>query len=330
MSPQIQLVLFSLHPSSSMLISGAPVVSSLTNIYNSLPATSSNRYLVFTALLDLASSNDELDLLADALTALPSRLAVWNIDSAKKADLLASAASALESADQGPRAYQFYLAHLRFLSTSTVSGAGSDSAEAKAAAEKTIVAALRLPKLFDFEELVEIDAVKKLSGQPVGKLLDVFVNGTTSDWDAWKAAHSSDADRLGLSIAQLDRKIRLMDLAALCSRSVSSEVPYSAIADALKISVDDVEVWVIDVIRAGLVSGKLSQVKQSLRVYRSAYRTFGKEQWETLEVRLSQWESSINAILDTLQETKRGAQRPVPVNVGIPGADAGAVNQVTA
>ncbi|PWN94410.1 hypothetical protein FA10DRAFT_249168 [Acaromyces ingoldii] len=302
----------------------------LTNIYNSLPATSSNRYLVFTTLLELASSNDELDLLADALTALPSRLAVWNIDAAKKSGLLASAASALESADQGQRAYQFHLAHLRFLSTSSVSGAGSDSAEAKAAAEKTIVAALRLPKLFDFEELVDIDAVKQLSGQPVGKLLDVFVKGNTADWDAWKGAHSSDVDRLGLSVAQLDRKIRLMDLAALCSRSVSSEVPYTAIASALGINVDDVEVWVIDVIRAGLVSGKLSQVKQSLRVYRSAYRTFGREQWETLEVRLSQWESSINAILETLQETKRGVQKPVPANVGIPGADAGAVNQITA
>lgn len=303
---------------------------SLTNIYNSLPATSSNRYLVFTTLLELASSNDELDLLADALTALPSRLAVWNIDAAKKSGLLASAASALESADQGQRAYQFHLAHLRFLSTSSVSGAGSDSAEAKAAAEKTIVAALRLPKLFDFEELVDIDAVKQLSGQPVGELLDVFVKGNTADWDAWKGAHSSDVDRLGLSVAQLDRKIRLMDLAALCSRSVSSEVPYTAIASALGINVDDVEVWVIDVIRAGLVSGKLSQVKQSLRVYRSAYRTFGREQWETLEVRLSQWESSINAILETLQETKRGVQKPVPANVGIPGADAGAVNQITA
>lgn len=68
----------------------------------------------------------------------------------------------------------------------------------------------------------------------------------------------------------------------------------------LKISEAEVELWVIDVIRAGLVSGKLSQVNQSFRVYRSAHRTFGQEQWKALETRLVQWQTSINNILETI------------------------------
>lgn len=49
-----------------------------------------------------------------------------------------------------------------------------------------------------------------------------------------------------LDADQLDRKMRLLDLASLCSRSVSREVPYSEIASVLSISESQVESWVID------------------------------------------------------------------------------------
>lgn len=62
------------------------------------------------------------------------------------------------------------------------------------------------------------------------------------------------------------------------------------------------------VIRAGLVSGKLSQVNSSFRVYRSTYRTFGAEQWQLLEQRLVQWQSSIDRILATITEARAGGE----------------------
>jgi len=102
--------------------------------------------------------------------------------------------------------------------------------------------------------------------------------------------------------------MRLLDLASLCSRSVSTEVPYAEIASVLRVPESEVEAWVIDVIRAGLVSGKLSQVNSSFRVYRSTYRTFGAEQWQLLEQRLVQWQSSIDRILATITEARAGGE----------------------
>ena len=96
--------------------------------------------------------------------------------------------------------------------------------------------------------------------------------------------------------------MRLLDLASLCAQSVSAEVSYKDIAQVLDVNVDDVESWVIDVIRAGLVSGKLSQVSQSFRVYRSTYRTFDHAQWASLEQRLTQWQSSIQTLLQTMEQ----------------------------
>lgn len=208
-------------------------------------------------------------------------------------------ATKLQDAEQGAKAYELFLTHLRFLSSSAMSGQG----DTKKAAEKTIVAALDLANVFDFEELSQVEAVKQLKGEPIGKLLDIFTQGNSKDWQSWKSTNGSEIDRLGLSAPALEKKIRLLDLAALCSRSVSSEVSYADMAKTLDVDVDEVEVWVIDVIRAGLVSGKLSQINQSLRVYKSVYRSFGVEQWKMLESRLSTWESSITSILNTIAGT---------------------------
>lgn len=235
-----------------------------------------------------------------------------------------SIAAKLQEADQGIKAYEFFLTHLRFLSTLTMSGQGSSSSETKAAAEKTIVAALDLVNVFDFEELSQIEAVKNVQSEPIGKLLQIFIQGNSKDWNEWKSANSTEVEKLHLSVEVLERKIRLLDLAALCSRSVSSEVSYAEIAKTLGIEVDEVEVWVIDVIRVGLVSGKLSQVNQSLRVYKSVYRSFGLDQWKLLESRLSTWEDSITSILNVIAESKSTAG-VISRDIGIPGADSATV-----
>jgi translation initiation factor 3 subunit M len=65
----------------------------------------------------------------------------------------------------------------------------------------------------------------------------------------------------------------------------------------LDISKDDVELWLIDVIRAGLVEGKLSQARQELLVHRSTYRTFGREEWEELDSRLEDWKVALETVL---------------------------------
>lgn len=276
----------------------------LSNLFNSLPASSPLRLQTFNALLSLAAANDDLDYLTSSLKALPQWLAQWEVSEADKAACLESVAKALEGAEkehgQTSKAYQFLLLHLRYIS-SNPSGAST-----KEAAERTVAAALRLPKLYEFEDLMQIPAVLQLNPSPVFDLLKIFVGGSTADYTTFASSNSSEISRLGLNSDELAHKIRLLDLADLCALSVSSDVPYSSIASTLKISEDEVETWVIDVIRAGLVSGKLSQVKQAFRVYKSTHRQFGKKEWEGLEKRLVEWQKSINAILESVAATRGG------------------------
>lgn len=278
----------------------------LSNLFNSLEPSSALRLSVFNALLSLAAANDDLDYLTSSLTALPQWLAQWQVSESDKASCLESVAKALESAEkehgQTSKAYQFLLLHLRYISTLP------ENASTKDAAERTVAAALRLPKLYELEELLHIKAVLDLksSSSAVFELLKIFVGGSTSDFNTFVSSHAAELSRLELSQEALLHKIRLLDLADLCALSVSADVAYASIAKTLQIEEDEVELWVIDVIRAGLVSGKLSQVNNAFRVYKSTHRQFGKEQWQGLEKRLVQWQKSIASIVESIAATRGG------------------------
>jgi len=122
---------------------------------------------------------------------------------------------------------------------------------------------------------------------------------------------------------QLERKIKLLTLASLAFKYIGQNLPYTEIAEALKIDNSEVEKWVIDgklrffpplysdihgclaVIRAGLVWGKLSQTTQSLQVIRSTSRTFEREQWQALEKRLVAWKSGLENVLNVVVSAKK-------------------------
>jgi translation initiation factor 3 subunit M len=127
---------------------------------------------------------------------------------------------------------------------------------------------------------------------------------------------------LDIDKSKAERKVRLLTLASLAN-TPSRTLPYSKIVTALDIPSEDVEMWLIDVIRAGLVEGKLSQYRQELLVHRSTYRTFGREEWEELDARLEEWKVALEGVLSgdhaaLLKEQTQGQE--VTVTNGTSGA----------
>ena len=62
--------------------------------------------------------------------------------------------------------------------------------------------------------------------------------------------------------------------------------------------------WVIDTIRAGLVEGKLSQLKQEFLIQRTTYRVFGEKQWSEIQGRLMVWRRSLESVLGIVKGEK--------------------------
>ena len=178
---------------------------SLSNIFNTLPETSALRCTIFLSLLSFARSNDELELLSSSLTQLPTWLAQWQVSPEQRESCLAAVAEALNdaaSAEAGgdletqKKAYDFQLLYLRFLSA----GGASFESKAKQTAEKIIAQAVSFPSIFDFESLLQIEAVAKLTqdqSSAVGGLLRILSGGSAKEYKEWISKNQAEVKRLG-------------------------------------------------------------------------------------------------------------------------------------
>jgi translation initiation factor 3 subunit M len=174
-------------------------------------------------------------------------------------------------------------------------------AEATALAKDVVLRAVTMENYFAFEDLLQYSAIQKLKGTAEEyELLDVFLNGTLTTYQNFAQSHAGLIKNADSNV----HKMRLLSLASLGSENLSRELTYSEIASNLQIPEEEVEMWVIDVIRAGLVEAKLDQLNKTVMVHRSIYRVFGQEQWKKLSTSLSAWKENLNEILAVVGNAK--------------------------
>ncbi|KAH9833674.1 PCI-domain-containing protein [Rhodofomes roseus] len=269
----------------------------LSNLYNALPRRSSLRLPVYKTLLQLASDNEEIELLSLDRSDVEKWVAEWDVPSEDKSSFLQLVATSFAKCGQLATSYDYTLSYIRSLP--------SDSPVAQAAAVDAIAAALRLPSLFDFDTLFRLDAVVAAQDHELFSLLRIFINEGLPEFQAWAGSHADAFAKYDFDQAQLERKIRLLGLTSLAYQNIGKELSYSTIATTIQIEPSQVERWVIDVIRAGLVSGRLSQKAQTWHVTRATARSFERSQWELLEQRLHTWKTGIASVLDVVATARR-------------------------
>ena len=93
------------------------------------------------------------------------------------------------------------------------------------------------------------------------------------DFNDFNDEHQGWLEKQDLDHDKLYRKMRLLTFASLAAATPSREVPYASIVKALRITEDEVEMWTIDTIRAGLVEGKLSQQRKVFLVHKVYWMT---------------------------------------------------------
>jgi translation initiation factor 3 subunit M len=272
----------------------------LSNLFNATPRQSPVRLPVYNTLLQIATANDELQVLGLTRADVEKWLNEWQIRSEEKSAFLKNIMDAFAKVDQ-TSSYQYRLSYVRSLPASSEVG--------KAAAIDAIVTALRLPSIFDFDPLFKLEPVIAVKDHELFSLLHVFLNEGLSEFSTWVGSHTGALEKYQLDKAQLERKIRLLTLASLAFKNIGLDLPYASIASALQVDLSEVEKWSIDVIREGLVSGKLSQTTQTLHITRSTARTFQREQWEALEKRLMAWKAGLAGVLEVVATARASSLR---------------------
>jgi translation initiation factor 3 subunit M len=299
---------------SSTTHGSALAVATLTTVFNVLPADSESRYHVFLAIVKVIrsrSSQQAFDALIPQLEAnIESWTSAWQLDDEDVRNLYVSVADVAAASGDHDLSYKYNLRALE-----TIAPAAASETEIRDLAKKALSQALSSPTVTDFTPLTASDAIQALrkSDSALFELLEVF---SSDDYSAYADfLETNELSKLGFSESAegvLSKKIRLLTLASIAASTPTRSVPYSTIASSLQISAEDVEMWVIDTIRAGLVEGKLSQLRQEFLVQRATYRVFGEKQWAEIQGRLMVWRRSLESVLQVVRSEREKFLREGP------------------
>ncbi|MCJ1386612.1 hypothetical protein MMC17_009738 [Xylographa soralifera] len=276
-------------------------LSVLTTIFNILPVDNDTRYHVFMAILRVVRGSSSFDALKSQLKNMDSWVEQWETDEEDQRKLYLSIAEVAEEASEDEQAYLYLLRALRTISAEEASGD-----EARMLSIQALKAALLHPSHYDFQDLTALDSIQALrkSDAVYFELLEIFNAELLDDYNDFTDEHDEWIEEQGLDTSVLYRKMRLLTLASLAASTQSRSLPYQQISRALQIPSEDVEMWVIDVVRAGLVEGKLSQLNQTFLIHRSTYRVFGEKQWTEVQGRLDTWRSSLEGVLVVVRQER--------------------------
>lgn len=297
----------------------------LSTVFNTLAPSDESRYHVFLAVLGAirkspSSSSFAFEALKSQLrNQLPDWLSTWELDEEDIQKLHLTIADTASEVGDREFSYDHLVAALQATSSSDAS-----SPESRDLAVRTLTAALAYPFVFDFTPLTASDAVQALrsTDTQLFELLEIFGADTLDTYEEFIESTplaSIDEKKLAPSAEALQTKMRLLTLASLAATTSSRALPYDTIASSLRIPREEVEKWVIDTIRAGLVEGKLSQLKGEFLVQRATYRVFGERQWAEVQGRLMVWRRSLENVLGVVR-----SEREKFVRDGIAAANAAA------
>ncbi|KAF3916551.1 hypothetical protein ABW20_dc0102371 [Dactylellina cionopaga] len=276
-------------------------LSILTTIFNVLPPESSLRSEVFRSIVKIVEDNGLYETLKPQLKSLDRWLQEWDAGIEDTREILVLLANVAEKAGDD----QFYDFLLQALQRFPADEADED--EAREIAVRAIKAAITLPNHMQFIDLTALEPIKALSATDpdLFAFFEIFAAGEYQDLEEFKEEREGWIEENGFDDEVVTRKMRLLTLTSLAAAAHDRSLPYSQIASRLHIASDEVELWVINVIRAGLVEGKLSQINQTFLIHRVAYRTFAKEEWVEVSQRLETWKESLRNILEVVGAARR-------------------------
>ncbi|KAJ2159126.1 hypothetical protein GGF46_003248 [Coemansia sp. RSA 552] len=279
----------------------------LNNLFN-VVAGGAARVAVFSALVELAARGKMVGVLVPVVSRLAKMVGEWVAGGASPAacgDAVLELRTALDAAQLANEAYAAELAFLEAV--------GADDARCVDVATAAIVRFANLASVCDVDALAGLGSVQALSAGGrlgvAGALLDTLVASDYLQWKEYAAANQAGLADLGVNAERAGDKMRLLTVASIAATRLGEAVPFGDVAAALNVEDDDVETWVIDVVRSGLMQGKMNQVSRTLVPTRSTYRTFGAAQWEHLAERLAQWGQALDALQPVIRNAKVVAQQ---------------------
>jgi len=264
----------------------------LNNLFNGLDESSPVRYVVYSSLIKMAGQADLLHVVNPKVDEVKGWMIKWGVPVAKVQTLLRLLHEAFLDCRQSERATKVML---ELLSTYTEETAS----EARADAHRCIVTSLSDPNTLLLDHLLSLKPVRFLEGEPIHNLLTIFVTGKLSQYLDFAKNNAEFISSIGLNHDQSVHKMRVLSFMQLSEGA--SEISFETVQREMQLQPEEVESFIIDVVRTKSVQVRIDQMSRRVIVCGTSQRTFGKQQWQLLRDQLDSWQRSLGLILGNLQ-----------------------------
>lgn len=177
---------------------------------------------------------------------------------------------------------------IELLSTYTTENAS----HAREDAQHCIMAALADPETFLLDPLLSLKPVRCLEGELIHDLLTIFVSEKLSDYIRFYQGHKELIEvEFGLDHDRNLKKMRLLTFMQLAEGA--TEMSFSTITSELQIDEEEVEAFIIEVLKTKLVRARMDQAAKKVFIASTMHRTFGQAQWQQLRDTLAMWKTNL-------------------------------------
>jgi len=173
-----------------------------------------------------------------------------------------------------------------------------NASQAKEEAQRCIVASLADPNTFLLDHLLALKPVKALEGQLIHQLLKIFVNEQLDSYVKFYEENKAFVDGLGLKHQDNLGKMKLLSFMQMAENR--GEIPMAELSQNLDIPENEIEDFLIDVIKTRLVRAKISQGEGVVYVSSTMHRTFQTSDWNQLHKLLLGWKSNLSIVKEHL------------------------------
>jgi len=265
----------------------------LWTLYQSLGGDSATRYHVYYYLVGLAGKTGQLSTVYTDMTSTRNMFKQCQppLSTEQYQRLYRLLHEVLLASGRSEEAGQVMV---ELLGTFTMENAS----QAREEAQRCIVASLADPNTFLFDHLLSLKPVKCLAGELIHDLLNIFVSEKLEVYIKFYEKNKSFVDGLGLKHEDNMRKMKLLSFMQLAENR--SEITFEEIQSSIQVGEEDVEMFLIDVIKTKLVRAKLAQDSGVVYVSSTMHRTFGPGEWQQLHQLLSQWKNNIHTVKDQM------------------------------
>jgi len=279
----------------------------MASIYNILGGKGGARYSTMLAIIQYASSAGKAELaqVAPQCAGIDGMLSEWGSDVAKTRELYTAIYTAAAKHGNSADAHAF---RLKFLNSFQGQPATPDALAQACIAVGEVIGN---PSVFQFDDYLELDAVKALKNDAanasVYALLELFSSGDLKAFKEYYSKNEAVLKKLELNKDACVLKMRLLTLCSLGARQVS--ISYPEIASCLEVDESEVETWGIKAIEAKLMDAKLDQLQRCLIVSHCAARLFSQAHWATMRSKLVGWRERMQQLQQVIQATRARQQQ---------------------